>query len=123
MPQCVYFTAIVLNMSGQQSAATVSSTAAAAASVAAGTTSMYHLGLLCVASASMLSGLSAALTQRALSGVKPRHTLMLSAEMAVYGILFLLINLYFNNDIKSPSGSLLSNWNLQTLIPVTTNVS
>lgn len=91
-------------------------------SAAADTNSMYQIGLLCVGAASMLSGLSAALTQRAVAGSGARNTLLLSAEMAVYGIVFLLINLMFNNDTKGGGGSLLANWNLPTLIPVITNV-
>mmetsp|Transcript_6495 Transcript_6495/g.14318 ORF Transcript_6495/g.14318 Transcript_6495/m.14318 type:complete len:321 (-) Transcript_6495:155-1117(-) len=78
----------------------------------------YQMGVLCVAGASMLSGLSAALTQRALVGAQQRHPLFFSAELAVYGILFLLGNLYFNSDMK---GSILSGWDLKTLIPVSTN--
>jgi hypothetical protein len=110
--------------------------ASATASSASGAS--YQLGMVCVAVASMLSGLSAALTQRAVTGasssfaaadpggsnngavVRTRNTMQLSAEMAVYGILFLLINLWFNNDIKG--SHLLSNWDMLTLIPVLTNV-
>ena len=99
-------------MTGQVSASSLDSSTVS---------SMYQVGLLCVASASMLSGLSAALTQRALAGSIQRNTMLYSAEMAVYGILFLLINLYFNNDIKGDS--LWSNWDLPTLIPVVSNVS
>lgn len=83
----------------------------------------YHFGLLMVAAASIISGLSAALTQRALVGSKPRHSVFFSAELAVYGIAFLLINLIFNNDIKGGGFALFSNWDLYTLIPVITNVS
>lgn len=96
-------------------------TGPSASATATTPTSMYNIGLICVASASMLSGLSAALTQRALSGTIQRNTMVLSAEMAVYGIVFLLINLYFNNDIKGDS--LLSNWDMATLIPVVAQVS
>lgn len=81
----------------------------------------YSLGLMMVAIASMLSGLSSALTQKALVGKQSRSPVFLSAELAVYGILFLLGNLYFNNDIKGDN--LFSNWQWYTLIPVTTNVS
>jgi hypothetical protein len=88
------------------------------------TNSMFQIGLLCVGSASMLSGLSATLTQRAITGSNQRNTLVLSAEMAVYGIVFLLLNLAFNSDIKAGAGAgLFSNWDLQTLIPVLSNVS
>jgi len=88
----------------------------------------YQMGVACVAGASMLSGLSAALTQRALVGAQQRHPLFFSAELAVYGILFLLGNLYFNSDIKGTNSSmgalaLFSNWDLMTFIPVVTSVS
>lgn len=87
------------------------------------TNSMYQIGLLCVAIASMLSGLSATLTQRAITGSTQRSTMLLSAEMAVYGIIFLLLNLVFNSNIKESPASLLSNWDVPTLLPVITNVS
>lgn len=109
--------AVVLNMGGQTPSAAVDTTSG----------SMYQIGLAFVAAASMLSGLSATLTQRAVSGGGQRNTMVLSAEMAVYGILFLLLNLCFNNDIKAGAdggaGSLFSNWDLPTLVPVVTNVS
>jgi len=92
-----------------------------AATSSGNVTSMYHFGMVCVATASMLSGLSAALTQRALVGSASRHTMLYSAEMAVYGIVFLLCNLYFNNDIQEGK-SLWSNWDLATMFPVITNV-
>lgn len=83
------------------------------------TSDKYQLGLAMVAGASMISGLSAALTQKGLVGDRKRFPFFFSAELAVYGIIFLLINLIFNNDIKG--GSLFSNWNYYTLIPVVTN--
>ena len=86
-------------------------------------TSSYQIGLIYVAGASMMSGLSAALTQRALVGLEQRHPLFFSAELAFYGIIFLLINLYFNNDIKGGSMNLLLHWDMYTLIPVIANVS
>ena len=86
-------------------------------------------GMLLVAGASLLSGLSSALTQKAVTPVEmkdkklmvPRHTMLLSAEMAVYGIAFLLVNLYFNSDIAK-GGTIISHWTLWTFIPVLTNV-
>lgn len=83
----------------------------------------YNFGLAAVAIASMLSGLSAALSQRALVGAKPRSSVFFSGELAVYGILFLLVNLIFNNDIQGGGFGLFTNWTLPTLIPVITNVS
>ena len=114
-----YTTAVVLNMNGS----------GAATPSLESTNTGYELGLLCVAVASLLSGLSAALTQRAVTGTNAntRNTMLLSAEMAVYGIVFLLLNLLFNSDIQADTaasgGHLLSHWDLSTLIPVITNVS
>lgn len=83
----------------------------------------YRVGLMMVLGASMLSGLSAALTQRALVGSKPRHPLFFSAELAVYGIVFLVIRSLFSEESTSIiSGQLFSGWSLYTLIPVATNV-
>lgn len=85
-------------------------------------------GILLVAGASLLSGLSSALTQKAVTPisikdkvVSPRHTMLLTIEMAIYGIIFLLINLIFNSDIQE-GGDMMSHWTVWTLIPVVTNV-
>ena len=76
-----------------------------------------------VLGASMLSGLSAALTQKALVGSKPRHPLFFSAELAVYGIIFLLVRALFSSESGIiTSGALFSGWTPYTFIPVTTNV-
>jgi hypothetical protein len=76
-----------------------------------------------VLGASMLSGLSAALTQKALVGSKPRHPLFFSAELAVYGIIFLLVRALFSSESGIiTSGALFSGWTAYTFIPVTTNV-
>jgi hypothetical protein len=84
----------------------------------------YQLGLIVVASASMISGLSAALTQRALVGNKSvRSPVFMSAELAVYGIFVLLLNLMLNNELGSATGSFLANWSVYTLVPVISNVS
>ena len=83
----------------------------------------FQLGLIVVAVASMLSGFSAALTQKALMGdSSKRSSLFLSAELAAYGVLFLLGNLYFSSELQAGK-SLLAHWNLRTLVPVVTNVS
>lgn len=84
------------------------------------TAEKYQIGLWMVAGASMISGLSAALTQKGLVGVRKTFPFFYSAELAVFGIIFLLINVVVNNDIQG--GSLFSNWNYWTLIPVVTNV-
>ena len=71
----------------------------------------------------MLSGLSAALTQRALVGSKPRHPLFFSAELAVYGIIFLLVRALFSSESGIiTTGALFSGWTPYTFIPVITNV-
>lgn len=105
-------TAILMNMSGKDSE----------------TAHLDHehrnFGMILVGGASLLSGLSAALTQKAITatGKRQRHVFLLSIEMAVYGILFLLGNLYFNSDVEQGS-TLISHWTLLTWIPVITNVS
>lgn len=87
-------------------------------------TANYRMGLIMVLSASMLSGLSAALTQKALVGSRPRHPLFFSAELAVYGIIFLIVRALFSSESKTIlSGGLFTGWTPYTLIPVTLNVS
>jgi hypothetical protein len=85
-----------------------------------------NLGVVCVLTASMLSGLSAALTQRALIGADPRHPFFFSAELAVYGIMFLIFSALAANNSDAKlirKGSLFSHWDLFILIPVITNVT
>lgn len=80
----------------------------------------YQMGVALVIGASMLSGISAALTQRALT--TGRHALFFSAELAVYGILFLVAHL-----ATTPESTALlqqginKGWNMKTVIPVVTN--
>lgn len=111
------FVAVVLTSSGSGNGFSLS---------LSGGGSDFQLGLLMVVAASLLSGVSAALTQKSLVGYRKRHPFFFSAELAVYGIVFLLLNLLFNSDIKSAPGggrgSLFSNWTLITLIPVVVNV-
>jgi UDP-sugar transporter A1/2/3 len=76
------------------------------------------LGLSCVIAASGLSGLSAALTQRALS-VRPSY--FFSSELAVYGILFLMCNAAYKNDLSSVSYKMFNDWTLNDYIPILTN--
>jgi hypothetical protein len=57
-----------------------------------------HMGIVCVLIASMLSGVSAALTQKVLAGSgKQRNSFLLSAELALYGIVFLLLKEIFQS--------------------------
>jgi hypothetical protein len=84
----------------------------------------YHMGVLCVLGASLLSGVSAALTQKALSGKKPRHALLYTTELACFGILTLITTIYFSPERSSLlSGDLFEGWTAKTFIPITSNVS
>lgn len=77
------------------------------------------LGVACVLSASLLSGFSAALTQKALS-VSSRDSLLFSAELAFYGILLLLAQQGLAlGGMRGVGGE---GWNLYTFIPILTNV-
>lgn len=59
----------------------------------------YQLGILLVLAASAISGLSGALSQKVLNNPQnPRLSLLLSAEMAVYGIAFLAARLAMSPD-------------------------
>lgn len=108
-------TAFILNTGGEVAANTVDLSLDSA---------NYRLGLMMVLGASMLSGLSAALTQKALVGPKPRHPLFFSAELAVFGIIFLVIRAFFSKEGASiMSGRLFTGWTPYTFIPVVTNVS
>lgn len=83
----------------------------------------FNLGLMCVAAASMISGLSTALTQKALTtSSKPRPAVFLSAELAAYGIVVLLGQMIYSGELRMDR-NFFANWELQTLIPVISNVS
>jgi UDP-sugar transporter A1/2/3 len=113
----------------------------------------YIIGLNMVGMASLISGLSTALTQIAVTDKNPngtpkvanRHTVFFSAELAVYGIIFLLLNSFmenllphlialWNSSQSSDSGkssiidivqygfiSLFQHWDWKVLIPVASN--
>lgn len=87
----------------------------------------YHVGVVLCLSASSLSGLSGALVQTALTGKTPQNPFIYTAELALYGIMFLLItSLYLSSDRDRElllSGNMFSSWSAQTFIPVLTNVS
>lgn len=87
--------------------------------------SNYQLGLFCVLSASLLSGISAALVQRAFTLPNARNPLVLSTELAVYGIFVLLVKDFLLEKNLQLGGVLvlLNNWDLYSLIPVISNVS
>lgn len=85
-----------------------------------------HLAAVFVMAASMISGLSAALTQKVLTSSSNVNSLMVSAELAVYGIVFLVAKeVFWDLGHLSPAaagGLLVSNfwegWGAWTLLPV-----
>ena len=82
----------------------------------------YQLGVVMVLGASMLSGFSTALTQRALTDKNKRPALFFSAELAVYGIVFLLVNMCFSAEgAKIFKVGVHKGWQPQTFVPVITN--
>jgi solute carrier family 35 (UDP-sugar transporter), member A1/2/3 len=79
------------------------------------------LGMLAIGAASMISGLSTALTQKALS--KGRHAIFLSAELASFGIFSLIVTDMYQHNGQSTlltlqGGGLFKHWSRWTLIPV-----
>eukprot|EP01035_Chromulina_nebulosa_P018729 gene18729-24493_t len=84
--------------------------------------SNYQLGVLVVLGASLTSGICAALIQKAFQLPVPRHPLVYSSELAVYGIITLIIHdaISGQNAIMN-NGGLFANWDVYALIPVTTN--
>ena len=89
------------------------------------TSAEINKGVLFVLVASLLSGLSAALTQRALVAANGRHSLFYSAELALYGIVFLVFHAVLGGTRDRHamlSGHLFDNWDLQVLVPVVANV-
>ncbi|KAG5183180.1 putative UDP-galactose translocator [Tribonema minus] len=77
----------------------------------------WELGILPVVGASLLSGFSAAVTQKSLQE-RGRNSFLLSAELAVYGVLTLLL------PSAASTGSLQGlweGWTIRTVIPVVTN--
>jgi hypothetical protein len=84
----------------------------------------YNIGIMVVAAASWLSGISGAFVQKAFIGPKPRNPLLLSAELAVYGIAFLVLRDVFTTGSSSSINphSVFANWDLYTCIPILTSV-
>lgn len=91
------------------------------------------VGLILTLSASALSGLSGALTQRAItsdlkSGGSPRNSFVFSMELATYGIIFLLLKelvsfLWFGGGLFSDTHALTAGWSVHAAIPVLANVN
>ena len=80
----------------------------------------YQLGIIMVAVSSMISGLATALTQKALMGYRKEQPFVFSAELAIFGCVFLFFNMLFNSNADNIDG-FFSSWSLYTLIPVVTN--
>lgn len=79
----------------------------------------YLAGTSLVLGASAISGLSTALTQRALrSG---RHSLLFSAELAVFGIVVLIATDYSQKKQLFQEGGPFHDWTLLTMVPVVAN--
>lgn len=93
-------------------------------SVYAALFSSNNVAVVCVVAASMLSGLSAALTQMILS--KESNSLLVSAQLAVYGLIFLMAKeIAWENCDKALLSSvalvlddLASGWDRWALLPV-----
>ena len=70
-----------------------------------------NVAVLCVVAASMISGLSAALTQKVLQK-KGTNSILVSAQLAVYGILFLTAKELLLNQATTAAeaSSLLAGW-------------
>lgn len=85
----------------------------------------YKIGVMVVLAASVLSGISAAFVEKAFVAIKQRNALLFSAELALYGIIFLLSKevLFGGSVTNTLSSKLFASWTPLTLIPVMTNVS
>jgi len=81
-----------------------------------------NVAVLCVVAASMISGLSAALTQKVLQK-KGTNSILVSAQLAVYGILFLTAKELLLNQATTAAeaSSLLAGWDSWALLPVLTS--
>jgi len=86
-----------------------------------------QIGLTCVLGASALSGLSAALTQKALQSQDKstaRPALLFTTELAIYGIIFLILReAYEHGGIREPLADLFTfrGWTLLDFVPVLTD--
>jgi len=87
--------------------------------------SNYQIGCVLVILASAISGLSGSLSQVALTSLSPpRHTAIFTIELAVYGMLFLLLRLVFSGGDETVAlldKGFFNGWTLYTTIPVFSN--
>lgn len=88
----------------------------------------YHLGILVIAAASLLSGLNGALCQVALLDPdNHKSAIVMSAELAIYGITCLVCGMIYQGELNLVEGivpqiySLFAKWDAWVLIPVLTS--
>lgn len=87
-------------------------------------TSGQNIAVACVIAASMISGLSAALTQKVLT--EKSNALLVSAQLAAYGILFLVVKeILYDRSAMSPAAatallleSFWAGWDYWAILPV-----
>merc|ERR1711988_1050518 len=77
----------------------------------------YIGGVVVVLGASIISGLSTALTQKVLRS-EQRNSVQFSGELAVFGITTLYINDWFQSQELFQAGGAFNGWTLETFIPV-----
>ncbi len=80
---------------------------------------VYLAGTSIVLAASAISGLSTALTQRALRA--GRHAMLFSAELALFGIFVLVVTDWFQKKQLFQYGGPFHDWTLMTMVPVVAN--
>lgn len=82
----------------------------------------YEVGVLCVLGASLLSGFSTSCLRVAYNPPHCRHALLLSVELAVYGMVLMVVYHFIDRGaVTAPCLSFFHNWSLYTLIPVISN--
>ena len=81
----------------------------------------FWLGFVPVLAASILSGLAAALSQKALQGQK-RGSYLFTSELAFFSILTMLANMLLTGDSLALDG-FLDGWSWHALIPIVSQCS
>jgi UDP-sugar transporter A1/2/3 len=86
-------------------------------SLTEGDWSAKRVGVAAIMFASMLSGLSTALTQHALQG-QDRNSFLFSAELAVFGIIFLLLKMAVSGSFSALTLADFAGWTWLSCVPV-----
>jgi UDP-sugar transporter A1/2/3 len=91
-------------------------------------TSTHAQGVAAVLTASFISGLAGALTQKSLQGSKGRNSYLFTMELCVASIFFLATSMFANpkdrEQLMSISeGGFFKGWTPQTVIPILTNAA